>query len=553
MLRTAVITCLSLLLLTVSSSNLRTLNAIDTESVVNYLTSQTKWLRDRAEFNINQLRDSQGRIGPITMPSLLLGDIVGEMDLPPTAPAPSTLEVKVRLAVVDPTQGSEESEENKAPQTTIELVIPVDISADMGLMIDAAGMHATSGFFEGKAIPLTEISSGAQDAPRAMETKEEAMAVVSRLLYHVNQWRQEKCGTNQPQLTESNCNLIKHSAIFGWVVDAGPGHETQVTAVDCGANAVFVGSIDIPRGGTGVEDGFFGGTIPGPCKIGIESPPAHVLPARKTDTKATMFLDLNIVDDDPRLTSVRDRLQGDREAFMSKTRFSQVPMLSELKKFDATKYKEKLPKEFDPRKDDIINFPGSAKGCFQAPNRVRNQRDCMSCWAFASATVYTDRKCLSNLRQISDPTILPPPTLYSPASALACRKPPTCILGKKICVVLFVFVLFVCCSLLMLFFSHVISPFLFFSFHAGGFTNFVSMISSGIASETCFPYKLKTDGAAKYKVETGEMYTDSDVVPSCPRVEAGGDGMCPGNVEEKYNAETVDDFGVYRIHGGKKF
>ena len=76
------------------------------------------------------------------------------------------------------------------------------------------------------------------------------------------------------------------------------------------------------------------------------------------------------------------------------------------------------------------------------------------------------------------------------------------------------------------------------------------MISSGIASETCFPYKLKTDGAAKYKVETGEMYTDSDVVPSCPRVDAGGDGMCPGNIKEKYNAETVDNFGVYRIHGG---
>jgi hypothetical protein len=104
----ASISILLLLLLTASSTNLRTSVDIDTESIVNYLTSQTKWLRDRAELNINALRDSQGRIGPITMPNILLGDMVGEMDLPKTAPAPSKLEVKLRLAVVDPTQGSEE-------------------------------------------------------------------------------------------------------------------------------------------------------------------------------------------------------------------------------------------------------------------------------------------------------------------------------------------------------------------------------------------------------------------------------------------------------------
>lgn len=143
----------------------------------------------------------------------------------------------------------------------------------------------------------------------------------------------------------------------------------------------------------------------------------------------------------------------------------------------------------------------------------------MSCWAFASASVYGDRKCLaeriailsSNDSQMTHADrAQAPPTLYSPASALACRKPATCILG--------------------------------------GFTNFVSMIESGIAKESCFPYKLRTDGTTRYKADTGEMYLEGDIVPSCPKISHGGNGMCPGAPGKEYLAEDIKDVGVYRIH-----
>jgi hypothetical protein len=211
-----------------------------------------------------------------------------------------------------------------------------------------------------------------------------------------------------------------------------------------------------------------------------------------------------------RLKNVRARIDGDREAFLLKTRFSKLPLV-EANKFDAEAVKKQLPKTFDPRKDDLPSFPGSAKSCFQSPNRIRNQRDCMSCWAFASASVFSDRKCLANLKLLKEGEreLPPPPTLYSPASALACRKPPTCLLG--------------------------------------GFTNFVSMIGSGISTEACFPYTLKTDGESRYVATTGEMYADSDVVPECPLLDSGGSGKCPGDGSD-YVAETIQDQAVYRIH-----
>ena len=489
-----------------SSSRLRTASDIDTESVVNYLASNAEWLRNHAELHINSLRDAQGRIGPITMSNILLGELVGDMELPKTAPAPSKVIVKFKLAVVDPTAGSAESEQNTAPQTTVELLVPVDISADMGLMIDAPGMHVTTAFFDGKAISLVEMDSGAQDAPRPMETKEDAQAVIDRLTQHINEWRKEKCGSALPAIT--SCGPLANAVLYGWVVDAGPGQQSQVTAAECGGGNKFVGAIDVPRGGQ-ISTGMFGGTIPGPCKIGVEQPPVHLLPTAPAST--TAFIDLSKTtspEEQTRLNNVRDRINGDREAFMSKSRFSKLPLI-EANKFDEESAKKKLPKSFDPRKDDLPSFPGSAKSCFQAPNRVRNQRDCMSCWAFASATVYTDRKCLADIKLLNGKEA-PPPTLYSPASALSCRRPPTCLLG--------------------------------------GFTNFVSMIGSGISTETCFPYKLKTDGESRYVATTGEMYADSDVVPECPLESEGGNGMCPGDSTQKYVAESVKDEAVYRIH-----
>ena len=62
--------------------------------------------------------------------------------------------------------------------------------------------------------------------------------------------------------------------------------------------------------------------------------------------------------------------------------------------------------------------------------------------------MFSDRKCIAE-KMVSGDGDGAPPTLYSPASALACRRPATCIVG--------------------------------------GYTNFVSMIASGIATESCFP------------------------------------------------------------------
>jgi hypothetical protein len=491
-----------------SSSSLRIKADIDTSSVAEYLKSNVNFIKENAELSINRIRDKQGRIGPISMPSVLLGDMIGDLsELPKTSGVPSRLEPKMILAVIDPTAGSEESVENKDPTTTVEVIIPVDVRADMSLMIDAAGMHVTTAYFQGKPQLLTEINSGAQDAPRSMEEKE-GQPVVDTLVNHVNEFRSEKCPTLQKL---NKCSTFKDAAVIGWVVDAGPGQESFVTAVDC-QGIQFVGAIDLPRTG-GIENGLFGGTIPGPCSIGVTLTPPHLLPSPNT-INPTSFLDIEMSEAAKKnFDLVKERVQGDRETFLSKSRFAKVPLVAGTSKFNEEEVKKLLPPSFDPRINDHPNFSGSSTGCYQAPNRIRNQRSCMSCWAFASASVFTDRQCLATLKQYNkkmEGGDLPPPILYSPASALACRRPPTCLLG--------------------------------------GFTNFVSMLSSGITSETCFPYKLKTDGAARYKPETGEMFTDSDVVPNCPMKEYGGLGKCPGETTREYYTEDVSGYGVYRIH-----
>lgn len=386
-----------------------------------------------------------------------------------------------------------------------------------------------------KPVPVTELSSGAQDAPLAILDANEASEVVARLLVHVNTWRANKCGGGAapppPQLEPSDCTPMEGGSLYGWELRAGPGHMSKVVAVACksaGDKGFWIGNIDIPRTGT-TETALFGGTFPGPCRILTDAAPPSMLPmppakdptgkmrfsAHRSATAASLS-----DADKARRTRVEMRLKGDRAAFL--LRFQGAVQLGEASKFDAAAAKKKLASvgaSFDLRAHDVSGVDGSADACFHAPNRVRNQRDCMSCWAFACASVYGDRKCLAERTAIlstSDPATAlsqvsqAPPTLYSPASALACRKPATCILG--------------------------------------GFTNFVSMIESGIAKESCFPYKLRTDGATRFKAATGEMFLEGDVVPSCPAKPHGGDGMCPGSPGKEYVVEDVKELGVYRIH-----
>jgi hypothetical protein len=504
---------LSLFLLSNATGTLlRTKEDINTDAISEYLTSNADYLKSTAELAINQVRNQRGRIGPISMPSILLGGIVGDFHLPPTSPAPGRLEVKVMFSVVDPTAGSEDSEENKDASTTVELLVPVDIGADRSLMIDVPNMHVTTAYFAGKPQLLVEMNSGAQDAPRFMEV-EESQGVVDRLVEHVNKWRTDQC-SNVPALT--GCGVLQDIAVLGWVVDAGPGQEAFVTAVNCGG-VRFVGGLDLPRSGT-IETALFAGTIPMPCAIGIHETPAHLLPSPAATTFVEIISSLRATDISPaekqNNDQIKARIQGDRDAFLAKARFSRVPLANGETEFDKDTVQMMLPQSFDPRIDDHSGFPSSSTTCYQAPNRIRNQRSCMSCWAFASASVFTDRQCLAVLKEHlsnhPDGNGAPPPLLYSPASALACRKPPTCLLG--------------------------------------GFTNFVSMLSSGIASETCFPYVLKTDGEARYHAATGEMYSDADVVPKCPIAEHGGNGKCPGDSTAEYITEDVSDYGVYRIH-----
>jgi hypothetical protein len=102
---------LSLFLLSNATGTLlRTKEDINTDAISEYLTSNADYLKSTAELAINQVRNQRGRIGPISMPSILLGGIVGDLNLPPTSPAPGRLEVKVMFSVVDPTAGSEDSE-----------------------------------------------------------------------------------------------------------------------------------------------------------------------------------------------------------------------------------------------------------------------------------------------------------------------------------------------------------------------------------------------------------------------------------------------------------
>ena len=229
---------------------------IDTESIVNYLTSNVDWIKNNAEMHINSLRDSQGRVGPITMPNILLGDIVGDMEL--HKEAPSKVQVTFKLAVVDPTAGSEASEQNKAPETLIEVVVPVDVAADMSMMINTQGLMVTSAFYEDKPISLIEMDSGAQDAPRVLEDKNAAQEVIDRAVEHVNKWRLEKC-PDGPLANVEACQPLENAVVLGWVVDAGPGQQSLVVAAECGGMK-FVAGIDVPRGGK-VTTGMFGGTI----------------------------------------------------------------------------------------------------------------------------------------------------------------------------------------------------------------------------------------------------------------------------------------------------
>ena len=74
------------------------------------------------------------------------------------------------------------------------------------------------------------------------------------------------------------------------------------------------------------------------------------------------------------------RLKGDRAAFL--LRFEGAIQLGEASKFDETAAKNQLAAvgpSFDSRNNDVKGVEGSAEACFRAPNRVRNQRDCMSC------------------------------------------------------------------------------------------------------------------------------------------------------------------------------
>ena len=111
---------LCLLLNNATASLLRTKEDINTDAIKEYLTSNEDYLKSTAELAINQVRNQRGRIGPISMPSVLLGGIVGDLNLPPTSPSPGRLEVKVMFSVIDPTAGSEDSETIQAAVARLE-------------------------------------------------------------------------------------------------------------------------------------------------------------------------------------------------------------------------------------------------------------------------------------------------------------------------------------------------------------------------------------------------------------------------------------------------
>eukprot|EP00946_MAST-07B_sp_MAST-7B-sp1_P003136 g3136.t1 len=467
------------------------------------------YVKNAAEFQLNARRDNQGRIGPVTMPNVLLGDMFGDANLPEGGVRPGAkqrVEVSIQIAVLDPTAGAEGAEGAEGPEGPeggklqkqkeatpdtslgfIDVLVPVDVNADNTYIMNMEGINVQQAYDgDHKPIAMTELSSGAQDAPTSIVDKSEATEVVARLIIHVNTWRAEKCGGSValPQLDAQDCSPMGGGSLFGWQLHAGPGHSSKIVAVACksaGDNGFWVGNIDIPRTGT-TDTALFGGSIPGPCRILSDSAPSSMLPmppARDQTDKLrfSAYRPSNAFPlskaDKKRNEQVKMRLKGDRAAFM--LRFEGAVQLGEASKFDSVAAKKTLSAagpSFDLRKHDVSGVEGSSEACFRAPNRVRNQRD--------------------------------------PASALACRQPATCILG--------------------------------------GFTNFVSMIVSGIAKESCFPYKLRTDGATRFKADTGEMFLEGDVVPMCPAKAHGGNGMCPGAPGKEYLVEDIKDLGVYRIH-----
>ena len=372
------------------------------EHIADYvLTNFDPYVKNSAEFQLNARRDNQGRVGPVDMPNVLLGDVFGDIK-PPDGVRPGTkqtVDVNVQIAILDPTAGGEASEgsEKRADTDTslgfIDVVVPVDVNADNTYVMNMEGINVKQAYDgEHKPVLVTELSSGAQDAPIAILDRNEASKVVTRLLVHVNTWRANKCGAAPPpQLEPSDCMPMEGGSLFGWELRAGPGHLSKVVAVACksaGEKGFWIGNVDIPRSGT-IDAALFGGTFPGPCRILTDAAPSSMLPMPPaTGMTSKMRFSAHrsasapplSTEDEARRERVQMRLKGDRAAFL--LRFEGAIQLGEASKFDETAAKNQLAAvgpSFDSRNNDVKGVEGSAEACFRAPNRVRNQRDCMSC------------------------------------------------------------------------------------------------------------------------------------------------------------------------------
>lgn len=395
---------LGLAVLTLSSaSHLRGDSLAD--HITDYVRSNyDPYVKNAAEFQLNARRDNQGRVGPVDMPNVLLGEMLGDAKIPEDADVrPGTkqrVEVNIQIAVLDPTAGTEgadggesRSQKETAPDTSlgfVDVTVPVDVNSDNTYIMNMEGINVVQSYDgDHKPISVTELSSGAQDAPTAIIDKKEATEVVARLLIHVNTWRAQKCSSsvNLVQLDPGDCSPMESGSLFGWELHAGPGHSSKIVAVACksaGKSGFWVGNIDIPRSGT-TDTALFGGSIPGPCRILADSAPASMLPMppAKDQTERMRFSahrPANAVPlpklDEERNERVRMRLKGDRAAFL--LRFEGAVELGEASKFDAAAAKAKLSavgSSFDLRKQDVLGVEGSSEACFRAPNRVRNQRE----------------------------------------------------------------------------------------------------------------------------------------------------------------------------------
>ena len=69
----------------------------------------------------------------------------------------------------------------------IRVSVPIDVNADNTYVMNMEGINVEQAYDgEHKPVPVTELSSGAQDAPLAILDANEASEVVARLLVHVN-------------------------------------------------------------------------------------------------------------------------------------------------------------------------------------------------------------------------------------------------------------------------------------------------------------------------------------------------------------------------------